>query len=122
MIVELVGIIMSRTPEEYWSSFVPAAEDAIDNQTQVSSRSGRATYRIWKYNHHEERFFIENENTGRKNSSIGKQEFLNSITRLLDAGGVVDCGDMNSVGIHEAVMVAIHPWLVTDGEVIRSTI
>jgi len=122
MMVKLVGIIMTKTPEEYWSRFVPAAEDAIDNQTQVPSPSGRATYRIWKYNRQEERLFIENENTGRKNSSLGKQEFLNSITRLLDAGGVVDCGGMNSVGIHEAVMAAIHPWLDTDGEVIRSTV
>jgi len=43
MMVKLVGIIMTKTPEEYWSRFVPAAEDAIDNQTQVPSPSGRAT-------------------------------------------------------------------------------
>jgi hypothetical protein len=120
--VKLADIIMAKAPEEYWSSFIPAAQDAIDNQTQVPSRSGRATYRIWNYNHQEERIFIENENTGRKNSSIGKQEFLNSITKLLEAGGMVDCGEMNSVGLHEVVIAVIHPWLDTDGEVIRSTI
>ncbi|MDC0623695.1 hypothetical protein OAO86_01020 [Euryarchaeota archaeon] len=122
MMVEGVDEIMAKGPEEYWSSFIPAAQDAIDNRTQVPSRSGRATYRIWKYDYSAERFFIENENTGRKNSSIGKQEFLNSITKLLHAGGTIDCGEMNSVGLHEVVIAVIHPWLDTDGEVIRSTI
>jgi len=122
MMVEGVDEIMAKGPEEYWSSFIPAAQDAIDNRTQVPSRSGRATYRIWEYDYSAERFFIENENTGRKNSSIGKQEFLNSITKLLHAGGAIDCGEMNSVGLHEVVIAVIHPWLDTDGEVIRSTI
>jgi len=113
---------MAKSPEEYWYSFIPVVQDAINIRTQVPSRSGRATYRIWKYDSSDERLFIENENTGRKNSSIGKQEFLISITKLLDAGGVVDCGEMNSVGLHEVVIAVIHPWLDTDGEVIRSTI
>ena len=54
---------MAKSPEEYWSSFFPAALDAIDKRTQVPSRSGRATYRIWKYDSSDERLFIENENS-----------------------------------------------------------
>ena len=110
---------MASRIEQLWLAYVQAGKQAIDDELEFRSYTGRAQYKLWNYDYQLERFFIENLNTGRKNSSFGKGEFSNSMEKLLDADGVLVKGGLNSVDMHEFAIVHIHPQIDFDGEFIR---
>lgn len=95
--------------KSFFDLILKRAKILHEKNANYRSFTGKSYYRI--YDTTNNKIYIENFRTGRKNSNFSKQTTDLAIDRLMSAGGRLPIGEFIPVKMHEYTVVHLHPNL-----------
>ena len=96
--------------QKFWDSVIHRASTYQKEQSVYHSYSGKSAYSISIIE--DDKIYINNLRTGRKNSNFSRRTTDIAIDRLMIHGGKIPVGQFIPVKMHEYTVVALHPNLI----------